>query len=287
MASKWSCQFAEDVNAVTVGQVMTLACDGEGVTLDPATTRLVAVSQPEHTVKLIKAEIENTKAQIQFVSYRVGEHKDVSLVLTDDKNFLEANPVSWTVKSVIDPQNPEAMKPFDSYGPWRISWPIWYFVVLAILIVAIGFSLYRSVQIYLKNKKLKADVEEYRRKHIPFDQLQKDLRAQQRSISRATAETAQEQLKKWLMDLQRSSLLYIKMEFATETEGLSPRKIVRKLRKKYPKASEARLNDLFLYLTELQNMSSKTLSPDDLDQALNWAQKTSDHVSEYEFGVKR
>ncbi|MGE3975285.1 MAG: hypothetical protein AB7F59_12240 [Bdellovibrionales bacterium] len=296
MASKWTCQFvnsdgstegAEATPSVTVGQVLTLNCQGPEVVMDVSKLRVVPVSQPEFTLKLLKSDFQNTKAQFQFASYRVGEHKNVVLAVTDDKNFFESDPLSWTVKTVIDPQNPEAMKPFGAYGPWKISWPLWYFLVLVLLIAAVSYAVYRSVQAYLKKKKLKKDVEEYRKKHNPFDQFQKELRALHRFVDRATGEVPTETLKEWLKDTRNSSLIYLKMEFGVETMSQSPRKIVRAIKKKYPRAPESRLNDLYLYLVELQQMRSKDFTRQDVDQILNWAQKTSDQVNHDELGRKR
>ncbi len=275
---------AQVSSPVTVGQVMALQCEGEAVALDPAQVRVVAVSQPQFTISLLSSEVQANRVRLQITSYRVGEHKDVTLVVTDDKNFFETEGVSWTVASVIDPQNPEAMKPFGSFGPWHLSWPLWYFVVVAAILLAVGFGVYRWIQFLLNKKRLKKEVEDYRKKHVPFDQFQKELRSLSREIGRVPQDTSQSQFQSWLTSVEQHTLTYLKMEFSIETKGASARSVVGSIKKRYRGAHESRLNDLFLFLSELQNMKSKVLAQADLEQALTWAQNISDRANEDEFG---
>lgn len=288
MSETVQCQFTEEgaqiptsLNApLTVGQEVVLSCTGEFPQFNTERIKAEALNQAEHTIKLLKYEPQGEKTFLTLTSYRVGEFQDVQILLADGSLVTRTNPLSFKVQSVIDPQNPEAAKPFGPFGPWTISWPWWYFLilVLAILLAALtGVKVWKASKRKLEIRK---KINEYRQKFNPFDQFQKTLRRLDRDHQTNLAKNAPSE--KIFEELQAASLTYLMMEFELDVERRTPRWILRKLKKKAPRAKPASLNDLGLYLGEFL----KSKDTVDIDRMIDWAGRISEKVDRESFGIK-
>jgi hypothetical protein len=282
------CQFNEEgaqiptsLNApLTVGKEVLLTCTGEFPKFNVERLKAEALNQPEHTLKLLKYEPQGENTVLTLTSYRVGEFQDVQVLLADGTLVARTNPLSFKVESVVDPQNPEAGKPFGPFGPWTISWPWWYFLIL-ILIIAItalaGLKVWKASKRKLEIRK---KINEYRQKFNPFDQFQKTLRRLDREYQANLVKNVPSE--KLFDELQAASLTYLMMEFEMDVERKTPRWILKRLKKKAPKAKASALNDLGLYLNEfLKNKNSA-----DVDRMIDWAGRISEKVDRESFGIK-
>ncbi len=283
----FNCKFSEEGSQLpsalntptTVGAQMMLACEGAAPPFDVSKLKLEAVNQEEHTVKLLKYEPKGETTFVTFTSYRVGEHQNVQLFLSDGKESARTNPVSWTVETVIDRNNEKGNEPFGPFGPWAISWPWWYFLIVAILLAAAVFAAIRTWKASKRKLEIRKRISEYRQKFIPFDQFQKTLRRLDRENQR-TQNAAPEKI---FEELRQASLTYLMMEFEIDLEKRSPGWIVRKLRRKSVKTKESTFNDLALFLTEFQKKGSHDK---EIEKLIEWAGRISERVDRESFGIK-
>jgi hypothetical protein len=263
--------------ARTVGQEFALHCQGAPPAFDVAQLKVEALNQAEYTVRLLKYEAKGDSVEAVLTSYRVGEFKDVELLFTDGAHMAKTKPLSWQVKSVIDPQNPKAAEPFGPFGPWKISWPWWYFLILILMLAALVLAAVRTYRLARRKLELRRRIEEYRRKFNPFDQFQKALRRLDRELQKPGA-----QAQGVFDELRRESLLYFMMEFGLDTEKSSARKIVRKLRALAPKARDSIFADLALFLAEFQKKGDAT----EVEKMIDWAGRISEKFDRESLGIR-
>jgi hypothetical protein len=282
MADVLNCRFNQEGSGisttlgppVTVGSEISLLCDGTIQHFDAAKLKAEALNQPEYSIHLLRAESRDGTTLLTLTSYRVGEFKDAQIVLTDGTQIVKTNPLSWTVKSVIDPKNPQAAQPFGPFGPWKMAWPWWYFLILAlVLVAAIGASV-KTWRVSRRRLEVRRRIGEYRQKFNPFDQFQKTLRRLDRSVAGTPAAGLVE-------ELRSASLTYLMMEFEIDVEGRSPRWIVRRLKKRARKARDGALNDLALFLNEFRKGEGSA----DIEKMIDWAGRLSEKISREGLGI--
>jgi len=283
------CQFGEEgsqfasalSSPVTVGTKMQLICDGQAPQFEVSKLKAEALNQPEHSIKLLEYQTKDQKTYLTVTSYRVADYQGVQLLLTDGTALARTSSLSWKVQSVIDPNNPEAGKPFGPFGPWTMTWPWWFFLILILIIVASVYSVYRVWKISKRKLEIRKKINEYRNKFNPFDQYQKELRRLDRNFQKNLLVSSSNDY--ILNELQTASLTYLMMEFELDLERRSPKWIVRRLRRLAgTRAKESVFNDLALFLNELEDKNKSS----DIEKMIEWAGRMSEKVSRENFGIR-
>ena len=288
MSETIQCQFSEPGAQIpttlntplSVGQEYTLTCSGQLPNFNLERVKVEALNQPEYTVKLLKYEPQGDKAVLTLTSYRVGEYQDVQFLVADGSLIARTDPLSFKVQSVIDQQDPQAQQGYGPFGPWTIPWPWWYFLIIFLGILLTALAGIKTWKASKRKIAIRKKISEYREKFNPFDQFQKTLRKLDREYQRNLAGNVSSE--KVFDELRTASLTYLMMEFEVDLENRTPGWIIRRLKKKAPKAKATSLNDLGLYLGEFV----KSKNSPDMERMIDWAGKISEKVDRESFGIK-
>lgn len=284
---KWNCQL--NAQELTVGELMGLSCQGEAkddLALDQL--KVETPGQSPHTLQLVKAEAQTPgHFQLTLTSYRVGEHKDVSVLLKDESHSIDAGTFSWTVKTVLQPKEGEAPKPFGPFGPWYLSWPILYFVILIVLASVLGWLSYRFFRTLKLRRDNRIKIENYRKTFVPYTEFQKGVRQIERKIRQLEYQKANEvieegthvsepeEIKQNLKLLFDEYLLYELEVSAQNKTGVAIAKLIKK---QYSSLPEAHLQNL----RQLYEEWSRSLSYHDLHQLIDHLHNLVDQLNREE-----
>ncbi|MEQ1876669.1 MAG: hypothetical protein ABL958_08480, partial [Bdellovibrionia bacterium] len=192
------------------------------------------------------------------------EHKEISPVISDGTSFVKIEPLTWNVKSVVPPGQQE---PFGPFGPWRMSWPLWWWLVLALIFLVASLISWRKARQLNKQRKLRLEVEEYRKRYSPFDEFQRELRQMQRKLERGGVKVPEMH-----GALAQGFRLFLMPALDLGERGLR-REIWRRHRSTFKKETH---QELTKFLTELKRAERPDLSEKDIEQLVDWAQRISE-----------
>lgn len=139
--SDLKCEIQNEAGGeLTVGRVFYIICDGDVPSLEPhAELRLDPGN--EYKLKVLSLEAKG-QLKLKVTSYVPGDHQLKALQLVDANHSVVLGDLNFTVKSVINPQEPPPEKPFGPMGPIEFGMPIWYWVLWATAILTILISLF-------------------------------------------------------------------------------------------------------------------------------------------------
>jgi hypothetical protein len=279
----WKCQLStghetgELLNTpLTVGQAINLKCEGDSANLISDSVRLEKDGQPKnYSLKIIKTKsVSATGGEFEVVSYEVGEHRQVSFVLTDGATKVQTQPLSWNVKSVIPPEQQPPPQPFGPFGPWHMSWPLWWWLMLALVITAIGLFVWRKARALAKRRRLEKEVKEYRERHSPFDEFHKELRQYQRKLERGHSNP-----KEFLVPLENGFKLFLMRTLVLPAPELSDRALRREMKRRHKRTMKDDIHkNITQFLIELKRANREDVSGSDVLQLVEWAQNLSEKI---------
>lgn len=278
----WKCELVRGMERgtvlntpLTVGDIVGLSCKGEMAQLLDSTkvSILEAGKEKSYALKVIKVHsLTEQSAELDVTSYETGEHKEVSVLLTDGTNFIKAEPLGWNVKSVIPEGQPP--EPFGPFGPWRMKWPLWWWIVLAVIVLVVAFFTWRKARQVAKRRRLQLEVEEYCKRHSPFDELQRELRQMQRKIERGSFKPAE-----MLPNLHQGFRLFVMRTLVVPALELSERRLRREIWQRHKATFKKDLHqELYKFLTELKRANRADVSEKDTAQLVEWAQNLSEKL---------
>ncbi|AHI06529.1 hypothetical protein BDW_10145 [Bdellovibrio bacteriovorus W] len=146
---------------LTVGREFFLHCETEFPhQLDSEKLNFVLKPEENHQIKLLSFELRSpTSADLKVTSYRTGESNFKELMLSDGEKSVNLGEVQFAVRSVLPPQEApipgmeqaaQQPQPYPAMGPVGISVPVFYWIILAAVIVlfvgAIAYRLIRRLQ---------------------------------------------------------------------------------------------------------------------------------------------
>lgn len=236
---------------LTVGDPFLLNCDGDmgGGALKPNTQFVFEIEESKYTLHILAVK-ESTlqNAKLLVTSYKPGDYKNQSLKLSDGATTVITQNVSWKVNSILNPQEKDP-KPFASTGPFLIDYPLWFWIVLAVVFVALtgvaGAIFYRRK----KQRQLLAELESFMTKLTPFGQFSRDMRVIARQMDRAKPEVINTgELVKKLSDDFR---LYLVRELKVPAHKFSDAQVLRMIKKNHRNIYESNRSDIRKILSEL------------------------------------
>jgi hypothetical protein len=106
---------------------------------------------PSHVLRIIEVRNKTENSlDLVGVSYRPGSHADILVKVTDGDNVLELSGLSFTVNSILKPNEQAQMEP--SVGPFVLGFPIVFYIVL---IGFLAMSLVTAIVTYGRRKIVK------------------------------------------------------------------------------------------------------------------------------------
>ena len=148
----WQCRFENPPKKITVGQKLTMFCDGEeGINLTKPLYIEFLKEQHKHSLSILKTfKIEEHFLALEVTPYRTGSFHH-PFKITDGKQSLLIKDFSFSVQSVLKSQKESAQGPF---GPFPALLPSWYkpacLLICIFLIISFSVFCYR----FLKRRKL-------------------------------------------------------------------------------------------------------------------------------------
>jgi len=158
---KWQCEIsdleskpASEENPWSVGKKLLLKCKGEILDEKFADNTKIKFAEESYayTLNILKVKYSDyDNAQFVVTAYKVGDLRS-GFFLADGKAKVEVEPLSWSVTSVVE-KGTKPM-PFGPMPPFKLSLPLWFWVVLIIAIFGIGFVAFKKIMKRIEIKRL-------------------------------------------------------------------------------------------------------------------------------------
>lgn len=272
--SVWNCSLSKNA-MITVGEKLTLDCEGttQGLNQETLTIKDAQLSNEIPVLSLLSIEkFEEQKSQYTVTTYRVGDHVSDSVVFYDGKNKVTLKGFEWKVESVLkqDPLNPP--QPVGAYPMWSMSYPIWFWIAVAILLAAIIGIPYAQFKKIENRKKAFDDLKNLETALNPLDSFFKSMRRMEKAldVDHVSPNGFADQLDKdFRVYLSRS--LYFPAHLWTISQ------IFKEIRKKYPKLYRDHKDDLSKYFAEFTRTKANIQKKDCL-YLLGRAQKLAEDI---------
>lgn len=162
---------------LTVGQKFGLTCSGAPENLDFQKLTIVAGAKAPDKYKLVLSYVEDLKPEggrFVVVGYLTGTHKGENLALTDGTNYVTLNGFEWAVESVLE--QGKQQQPFGPFGPFQMKYPMWFWGVLGILVLLVGWFVFYKFKKFFQRRKMLKDLDRFRSAKSPLEELYSELR---------------------------------------------------------------------------------------------------------------
>jgi hypothetical protein len=249
---------------LTVGKVFFVRCDGDWPAVEPAQVQLPIPEADQHKLKLLGFEFTSkSQAQLTVTSYKPGSHQLKNLQLKVGDQNITLSDLQFTVKSVINPQEPPP-EPYGPVGPFQLPLPLWYLLgFFLILLLAAGFSVYRW-RVRAEKKRLLSEMRLQEMVQEPFFQFYSTVRKLQRSSFNGTDLTP-EQSRQVVSELNEAFKIYVARHFQIPTLKWPERKVLSDLKRNHPefyKEFRAPLKQALAELSRAQHSDKQMLLKD-------------------------
>jgi hypothetical protein len=289
----WTCQ-ASVSGPITVGQTFSLNCQGGTAQLNQEHLNLQLPEAQKYLLKILKVQgLTANQADFLVTGYVVSPDIKISNLSLVDGETGEGHQVildgiQFSVQSVITPQNNPENKPFGPWGPARIDYPLWLWILLALMISSFVAA------VFLRWRKMRARrlfLRELEKNPIvlsPYNLFNKELRTlgRQYPMGGASSDAAyawsQDKAQNYVTELDRSFRWYLARELLIPTKDQSVRMIVGDLRRRHRKFSETVEKDLRVALNELNNALkvSQKVTAVDAQQLTELCRKIAETISQ-------
>lgn len=272
--SGWNCGLSKNAD-ITVGEKLELSCTGATDGINKETLQIKDAQLSEETPVLSLIEVQSfDPSHLEFVvtSYRTGEHKSDQIVFFDGQNKVSVTGFDWKINSVIkqDPTNPP--QPFGAYPMWKMSYPLWFWIGLVLLLVFITGVPYLQFKKIKNRKKAYDDLKNLETALGPLDAFFKSVRRMEKAleVDHVSARGFADQLDK---DLR--IFLSRRMQFPAH---IWPEKqILKEIKKKYPKLYRDHGDDIKKYFSEF-NKTKNDIQKKDCIYLMERTQKLTEII---------
>lgn len=284
--SEASCTV-ENTKDLTVGKPFDVYCASSapdqwsGITPDNATLKIADADK--YKIKLLKLDYPNKdQAHLVVASYKVGSHNLAGLQLMGGDHVVSLSPIPFSVVSVID-QQPPPEEPYAARGPLKLSLPIWYWLVLAAVIVFFAGIVAYRVWERSKKKKLLEKMHIFETAQTPFFQFHQSIRKALREIGFAVeGNDNSDLLSSAVKTVDEAYRIYLARTFFVPTMDWSEKHILSDLKKNYSRVYAEQRDGFKKSLAELSRaqavlLRKEKLSTKDVEQLLKLVR---DHVDQ-------
>lgn len=145
------CSF-EKKTAFTAGEKTVLSCQGSfSDTLNSSLKIEFLEDLHKYSLKILNIQLlSKNKLVLDVTGYKPGVYSNISFTITDGVHVYSAEPLSWTIPSVLE-ENKNT--PYPPYGPWHA--PIAYMPVGIALAAGLSLLALAFLQIQKKIRKNK------------------------------------------------------------------------------------------------------------------------------------
>lgn len=274
--SQWNCNLSKNAD-ITVGEKLTLSCAGstEGIAKDSLQIKDSKLTDEVPGMTLLEVQsYMPDKAEFIVTSYRTGEHTADQIVFYDGKNSVKLTGFDWKLNSVLkqDPANPP--QPVPSFPMWELSYPIWFWILLVVVLASVFGLPYLQFKRIKERKKAFEDLKNLDAALSPLDSFFKAVRRMEKALEvehvspRGFADQIDKDLK---IFLSRSLQIPAHIWGAGQT--------IREIKKRYPKLYRDYGDDIKKYYSEFAKTKDDIKKSDGL-YLMDRAQKLTETIDE-------
>lgn len=282
-STKWECR-AEVGESLTVGDLFKLSCSGEANQLVKEKLSLRRPKDVPYALKILKVEsLTETSVELTATTYMAGEEATqvTGYGITDGVNTVEFENFSLATKTVISQEeNPEG-KPFPAFGPMSASYPLWIWIVVAVVLTVIIGIAFRIFVLSRQRKQFLRELAERSTALGPYHQFQKDLRQITRDLPVSHLEKWNPAFAEQMIDkLDLAFRWFLAREFKVPALKWSPTLIHREIRKLDRKLYRQAEQPLLVADRELRRAKKSTgrTTIHDFQQLLELVRKAADVI---------
>lgn len=261
---------------LNVGSKFALLCEGEWPALKEKQLELRLDQNDQYKLRLLQFQKEGAgAARLLVTSYRPGAHQLKAVQLVDSEQSVVLSDLSFSVQSVINPQEPET-EPFGPMGAIKFGLPIWYFVMLALVLIVAGSFAWFRIHRKLRRKKLLSTMHLEESPMSAMAQLSQKIRL----IIRELNNMSDEQMVK---DLDLAFRHYFARRFAIPTlvwKDVEILKVFRAENSELYKVMGHEVKKIFAELERARSSAGK-LQYRDLEQLLQIVRHGSESIEKY------
>jgi hypothetical protein len=271
-------QIEKPDSALTVGQAFGIACDGDWSHFSGDQAELRVDQADKYKIKLLSFEGTSSGAHLTVTSYQAGNQdlKMVQIVNAQESRVL--GNLHFQIKSVLDPKTkPE---PYGPYGPLRLSLPGWYFIVLALFLVAVVTTITIRVRRHLQKRNMIRELEAQGLAATPFSQFNQNMRRLRREAAflEGREEGSENEKSAFVQDLEKSYRLYLGRTFLIPTLNWADALVLKDLKRHHKPVFVLVGSEVDRLLQEFSRAkaSAKNVKNQDLLQLFELARKNVD-----------
>lgn len=274
---KWECQLTDGQGVqpkdVTVGTKLVLKCSGPSVSDWKAPARFV-FPKPEDEFSL--AILQTNRASVNegewiVAGYKPGNHQPEWLEITDGSTSVRAENLTWSIASVIQPKPGEKAEPFAPFGPVSLFWPLWIWLTLGGLILAISALIFMRIRRQRARKALLERLAVKGTVLTPYVEFHKTLR----QLTRKHPEKPEE----YLHQLDQSFRYFLTREFLIPADEWPMDAVLSDLKKRHKVIYKSLGSELSTLLREFKRASgAKQVSLGDCEQLQEISRKVVDRI---------
>ncbi len=273
----------EESASLTVGREFLLHCQGEWPAIKAALPELRLEETDKYKIQLLEFKfISTTEAELRVTSYKPGQHQIKAAQLVDAEHSVVLSDLSFTVNSVINPQEPPA-EPFGPFGPLPLALSIWYTIGFLLMVLALVSALAWRWRIRAQRKKLLAEMRLDQQAQDPLAQFFQVVRKSQRKYAFFMNQEAKpEEVKEFVAEIGEAFKIYLARHLQVPTLKWSTRRILSDIKKNHRKFYDELGPQLKQNLAEIQRASqADNLSGKDCQQLLDILRKQVDQIDAY------
>jgi hypothetical protein len=283
-------QKSEEAGELTVGQVFHLLCKGDWPEVKKESLELRLEEADKDKLKILGIEFPTkTEANLTVTSYKTGQHQLKAVQLVDAENSVVLGDLNFTVKSVMNPQEP-VKEPLGPTGPLQLSLSIWYPLVLLVLIVfVLGFFGYRW-KIRRDKKRLLSDMRLEESVQEPYFQFYQSVRKMQRNFSFFSGQVpTSAEITEFVTEINLAYKIYLARLFQIPTLKWSERKILSDFKRNHRDYYKEFRPEIRKALAELSRASGSLdkITGKDCQQLLELLRKNVDQTDKWLKGRKK
>lgn len=259
--SEWNCNLSKNAD-ITVGEKLTLSCEGstEGVVQESLVIKDAQLTNEIPPLSLLEVQkFGSASSEFVVTSYRVGEHAADQIVFYDGKTKVTVKGFDWKLRSVLkqDPTNPP--QPVGAFPMWEMSYPIWFWIWLVGLLIAVIGLPYLQFKKIESRKKAFDDLKNLETALNPLDTFFKSMRRMEKAleIDHVSPRGFADQVDK---DLR----IFMSRSMQLPAHLWSVREILKEIKKKYPKLYRDHGDDIKKYFSEFSKTKDDIQKKDSL-----------------------
>lgn len=262
---------------LTVGSPFAIRCEGDAPDFVPGKTEIRLDPTDQYKLQLLDLQKESGKLNMKVTSYRVGDHQLKAVQLVDAEHSVVLSDLSFSVRSVLDPKEPRT-EPYGPFGPLVTGMPIWFWIVVALIVSAALAGIFKKFFERSRRKKWLRAMGLGNSPQAPIAHLGKSLRLLQKR-----SEISAEEKSEALAELKKVFVFYLAQKYSVPSFYLSDHQILQEIRRSQAVLFDslgAQLQSTFLEIHKVVG-SKDRLSSRDWEQLILLVRRTCEDLEKF------